>query len=960
MNKQLITTLTLLLLFNFSFSKTSQFKLKNGLTVIVDEDHSSNSCAGVLVVKAGSKNDPDNHTGIAHYFEHMLFKGSDKIGAINWAKEKPLLDSIANLYDKLSITKNENQQKEYIKKINQLSKEAGKYANDAEFMNLAKEIGGDKFNAGTSYDFTIFYSSFNKSQLKKWLNLYSTVFRTPSLRAFQAELEVVYEEKNLYNDNIMAYTGQQLIKKIFKNHPYGQKPILGTIEHLKKPSISETRKFFDKYYVPNNMALVLTGNFTKEEVEKYVEDSFGKWKYKNLEKFKEYPEKDFKGREYEELDIGYFNLLEAGLMVYRTVPEKHPDNLKLEVCQRILSNTNRSGLIDKMTTEDKVLFSALLPLKFNDHGVAGIVYVSNFTLFFSNFEDDEKAILAQLDKLKFGDFEENLLEAAKNDIIKNYHLNKEEQFDRIKKIATLFTQNISIKEYEQRIMDLEKISKRDIMEVAKKYFNKNYQITEIGIGFPFKSGGEQIEKPEIVPIKFNTEDKSNYAKSFKKIETIESKPMFVDFEKDVEFFKLNKGIEVYKVENSLNNIFEITLDIASDEADYLNLDLIAKLMSYAHTPNLNLGQVKDKLFELGSDFNYSFKENVFTIRIRGFEKNYKETIDLLASILNNPIISESKLEKLVDSESIVRGFEQGDAGVLSSALLEYLSYGNKSSFINRLTMDEIEDFKLEIIPHIINNNLKLSPVTIHLSGNIQEQELNNLVDKLELKPLFEKRDYYGRLSKKYEKPKLYFVDNPDMLQSKIVGYIKGEAYDYEKEYLIDTYNNYFGSGFSSILFEEIRKKRSMAYNISGKYKAPLHPKNNYNFNLMFFTQADKTNEAINLLNSLINDIPQNKSKFESVKEFLIQSSNVKRPNFRYLSHYVENAKLMGYRIDPANYKIEQYSSITLNQIINFHNKKVKDKNLILGLVADKSKIDFEFLEAKYNVIELEKEELFSE
>lgn len=937
-----------------------EFKLENGMTIILDKDSEVKSAVGLLAVKAGSKHDPDMHTGVAHYFEHMLFKGSDKIGAIDWVKEQELLNKIADLYDQLYKSKSEQQSKKINKEINELSIQASQISKDSEFTKLSTEIGGKLMNAGTSWDFTIFYSSFDPSQLSKWLKLYSTVFRTPSFRNFQAELEVVYEEQNLYSDNIMVSAGQQLLKKAFKNHPYGTKPILGTVEHLKKPSLSAAKNFFQTYYVPNNMALIISGNFDESMLKKEIENSFGTWLYKDLKPFPEYPEQDFQGREYEELDLGYVNFLEAGILAFRTTPSNHKDNVKLDVIESLLSNSAKTGFIDQLTLDDQVYASGFQNLQLNDHGMAVAFFLSKFTFFFSNFEEDEKSILAQFNKLKKGDFSDEQLEFVKLNIKKKLELENENRVARLRKIATQFTQGKSVKNQSSYIQELEKISKKDITETAKKYFGENYQITEVGIGVPFKLDNQRVEKPDVKPIKFVSDSiESSFAKNFKSIENFSGVMPYREQNK-VKKTELTKAVNLYQVTNSKNTMFQLTIEIEADINDTRKLPLLAYMMDYAHTAEKNLNEIKSYLYQRAADFTSSYDKGVYTIEISAFEKDFADLINLVAEIYNKPLFDNKKLESYEDLITARNFVESSDAGNQISALAEYIKYGDKSKYLNRLSEDAIEEFRISTLSSIINNNLKISPVNIFYSGSKSTEELKTTLSKFNFNPIITERPDRFRIAKSYSKPTLFLLENDDLTQSKIYFYFKGEKFSHDLEISSQIFNPYFGKGFNSILFEQIRKKRSFVYNVSAEYTSPEYKERNFLFQGNLFTQTDKTIDAINSLTGLLDTMPELEYRVPYLRSFLTNSLGVEEPEFRDKAKKFYQNELLGLDDGFKQKKIDKFANLDLETLVSFYEQAIKGKHLVIGIVGDIDEIQLEKLNKKFEIVELENDMIFSE
>ena len=270
--------------------KARFYTLANGLTVILSENHKEPRIAALIPTRAGSNTDPRTNTGLAHYLEHMLFKGTDKFGSLDWAKEKPLLDQVNALYEKYNKTTDSVQRKAIYKEIDAKSGEAAKFAIANEYDKMMASMGGQGTNAFTSYEQTCYTEDIPANAIDRFLKLQAERFRSPVLRIFHTELEAVYEEKNrgLDNDGWKVYEARNAA--LFPTHNYGQQTTIGTIEHLKNPSLVEIRNYFNKYYVPNNMAIIMAGDFNSDDLIKKIENSFKYMVTKPVPEYKPAPE----------------------------------------------------------------------------------------------------------------------------------------------------------------------------------------------------------------------------------------------------------------------------------------------------------------------------------------------------------------------------------------------------------------------------------------------------------------------------------------------------------------------------------------------------------------------------------------------------------------------------------------------------------------------------------------------
>jgi len=364
-----------------------EYKLSNGLAVWLNEDHSQPKIFGAVVVKAGSKDCPN--TGIAHYFEHMMFKGTDKIGTINYKEEKVLLDSIAEKYDELALTKNELKRRQIQKEINELSIRSSKYVIPNEFDQLISKYGGSALNASTSYDCTIYHNEFSPQYINQWAELYSERLINPVFRLFQSELETVYEEKNMYND-VMGYQAfEKVAERFFSPHPYAF-PIVGSTENLKNPKLSEMRKFFEKYYVSGNMGLILSGDFKAEEILPVLEKTFSRIRQGNAPQRETEALPPFSGVEEFKVKLP-IPIVKALVLAWRGVPANHEDEVALRIAMGLLNNDNSTGYLDKLAVNGKIMESRALNMSLKEAGVVGVLTVPK--LVFQSYSSAKKLVI---------------------------------------------------------------------------------------------------------------------------------------------------------------------------------------------------------------------------------------------------------------------------------------------------------------------------------------------------------------------------------------------------------------------------------------------------------------------------------------------------------------------------------------------------------------------------------------
>jgi len=458
-----------------------KFVLDNGLTVILNPDPNAVGVYGAVAIKAGSKNDPADATGMAHYLEHLLFKGTTELGTTDYAKEKPFLDSIIYYYDLLGQTKDEAQRKNIQKLINRQSVQAAKYANPTEFDKLIKSIGGTELNAFTANDMTVYHNAFPGEQIEKWLELYAHRLQNPVFRSFQSELEVVYEEKNRGMDSPFNKVFEEIQSQIFKSHPYGTQSTIGTVEHLKNPSLTKMYKYFNDYYVANNMGLIISGNFDVAVAERVIRDKFSKLRSAPVPQFPNYPQSKFDKKEVIEVK---YTPIKASILGYKTFGNRHQDELALQVANSILSNGSQTGLLDKLQLDGKIMGAGITDLMYNDDGAAIIFVIPK--LLGQSFDEAESLVFAELEKLKKGEFSDTMLTIIKQETANNIKKMLENEHSRCMSLVSLFSQGATWEDFLQDINKINQITREDIIKVANKYYIDNYLTYRSSTGFPKK------------------------------------------------------------------------------------------------------------------------------------------------------------------------------------------------------------------------------------------------------------------------------------------------------------------------------------------------------------------------------------------------------------------------------------------------------------------------------------------
>jgi zinc protease len=924
-----------------------EYTLSNGLTVILNQDNNKPEVFGYMVCKAGGKDDPADATGMAHYMEHMLFKGTTSLGTTNWTKEKIHIDSIFLLYDILGKTTDEKKRKEVQLLINEQSVLANQYAIPNELANLIRQQGGTNMNANTSPDRTVFFNTFPPNQIERWLELYAHRFENAVFRSFQAELEVVYEEKNMHSDMFFQNMFEDFQKHFFKNHPYGQQTLIGSINDLKNPSLNKMYEFYRTWYVPNNMALVLCGDFDTELVKPLIEKTFGKWQFKELPQRKHWTEVAFNGREFAQVKM---SPVKIGMLGFRTVPKGDPDEIVLQVCNGILSNESSSGLMDQLILKNELLEAKTLSLPFYDYGMSLVLFVPK--VIGQSLESAEKLVLGRFDSLKEGKFDEWRVEAIKKELYRQHQVSMEKNAYRGISIGEYFARGANISELQDYPSKINAITKEDVVRVANKYYGDNFLAYYSKMGSAKK---EKIKKPGYKPVISNTTAKSAFSLKLDSIAPYAYTPKYIDLDKSIASAEIQKGVKLYVTNNPQNDIFSLTIRFHAGYKEIPLLKYAIPLMDLASTKELVNQDFKSEVAKIGATYEFETNEGYTTITLQGIESELGRALYLINTLINQPVINQKDIKTMVDGEKAGRKLERSEPDNVATALNDWVKYGNKSDALDRLTIKEIASLNADSLTKeflkVTNYEVELHYVGKNTIDDLIKAIAENLKFKSGLTPVDEP---IVKPIQEYSQNMVFFVHKKKATQSKIYFLENGNHFNLKDIPIIQGFNLYFGNGFTGLVLQEIREYRSLAYTSDAAYKIPERFDIPANFIGYIGTQADKTTEALSVFMDLVRKMPDKPERMNMIRPYLELSSLTKRPDFRELSTYIVGLKQQGYQVDPAMQDKDSYRTMSFDDIRKFYLENIQDKPMVISIVGNKKQIDMKELE-KYGKLSFIKE-----
>lgn len=933
--------------------KVIEHKLNNGLTVWLNEDHSQPKVFGAVVVKAGAKDCPK--TGIAHYFEHMMFKGTDKIGSLNYEAEKLLLDSIATKYDELAATRDTATRSRLQSEINQLNVKSSEYVIPNEFNRLISRYGGSGLNAGTSYDATIYYNSFSPQYMEQWAELNSERLLNPVFRLFQNELETVYEEKNMHGDFLGGQVRDILLERYFQPHPYAY-PIIGTTENLKNPQLSEMRDFFEKYYVASNMGLILSGDFNSDEILPMLERTFGRIRSGEAPHNENQAPAAFHGKERIKVKFP-IPFLKAMIFGFRGVPANHEDKIALNIAVNLLNNANGTGFLDRLMLDHRLMGAFAINESLNEAGILAIAVILKPVI--QSYGSASKMVWKEINRVKEGDFSDDIFNSLKLEQKRQMASALENIDSRTQAMMSLYSQGKSWEDYLGTVKNIDSITKEDVVNIARKYFTNDYlYATKVTGKYP----KDNLQKPNFAPVVPRNRDKiSDYAKSLESLPVKAVKPRFIDFNHDVNCISLTPLVDLYTTQNKVNDIFSLTIAYGVGFLDMPVLQQLVTYLTYLGTDSLTFTQFRSRLQSLGSTMDFNVTADNFFVRISGFDKNFGETLVLCSDFLRHAKADDSKLKQVLDEDKVMRkAFFKTNENV-SAALLEFVQYGNRSKYITDLSRSEVKSLKGEELINDFHRACKVA-CTIHYCGTLDDKTVESGIRQslpLDEIAVASNTPLYREI-KDYSKPTVFFYDMSDMAQSIVYGMVKGGPINSASErHASRLFSTYFGGGMSSLMFQEIREFRSYAYRASSAYQLPVKKMVGKAGCLVatLSTQCDKTTDAMDVLDSLIRKMPLKPERIAPACQDITNRIYNDYPAFRNLSEKVASLKQQGFDSDPGESTLKDVASMGIDSVQQFYDRNVSGRPVVYLVVGSKKNLDMKKLAAFGEIIIVKKNEI---
>ncbi|MBI4248972.1 MAG: insulinase family protein [Elusimicrobia bacterium] len=919
-------------------------RLANGLTVYLSPNHERPRITAWIGVRAGGKQDPEDSTGMAHYLEHMLFKGTRRLGTLDFEKEKEHLDKITELYEKLFSVQEPEERKKIYKEIDAESLQAGRYEVLNEIDKLYKSVGFSDLNAFTDWETTVYIADIPANRLELWARVESERFKTPVFRAFQPELETVYEEKNRSMDNAERILNEALESKVYKNHPYGQRTILGSIEHLKNPSLAKMYAFFDAYYRPNNMAAVLAGDFEPKEVLPLLEKYFGALEPKDMPAAGAWPLPPPGGVERAEVR---YEAEEKVVIAWPTVAAGHPDADVLRVMDMLVDNA-AAGILNLYLNQDqKVKSSGSYPEMRNDAG-AWVMWANPKEG--QTLEEAEALLLEVAAKLKAGDFADEDIKA----VVTNFEVNDKKRLESNESRAQLLMDSfVSFEEWPYTAAHLERlraVTKEEVLRAAAKYLGDNRVVAYRRKGKPEVPS---IAKPEFTTLDIDPARESELFKEIVNMPAVPIEPKWLKKGLDYQVEEMAWG-KLYAVKNPMNDLFSLDFDFERGRKHERNLCAAFSLLNLSGAGAMSAEDFKKALYRLGSSMSAGCGEVSSSVHLEGLDAHLEETLELMRQRFESPNVASGALEKLIQVQIGEHKDNKADVRYIRRALGEWAQRGKKSGVLSELSDAELRALKEEDLKSLIRDvwNWRRRAGYVGARGTDAAAGLLKGDGRKYLEtPAHEPMRY-----EKPQKDNVIFVHR-DMVQSLVGLFAADEIFKAENQVDYRFYSSYMGGDMSSVIWQEIRESRALAYSAGGGYSEGEYEPDENKVAAGLGCQADKTLEATGLLAQLIKKLPPSSERFQATKKSIEQRYRAEPIEFRSIPGTVIAWEKWGLAADPRPKNMQKAVNYALPQLQDFA-RRFENQPLTIYILGNRERVGLDGLKTLGEFREIPVDELF--
>jgi len=960
-------------------TKTRIYTLDNGLKVYLSVNSEKPRIQTYIAVRTGSKNDPAETTGLAHYLEHLMFKGTRQFGTTNPQAEAPLLDDIEQRYEAYRRLTDPAARRQAYHEIDSVSQLAAQYFIPNEYDKLMAAIGAQGTNAFTSDDVTCYTEDIPSNEVDNWAKIQADRFQHMVIRGFHTELEAVYEEYNIYltddGDKVFKAIGE----KLTPTHPYGTQTTIGTQEHLKNPSITNIKNYFRHWYVPNNVAICMAGDFDPDEVIAIIDHHFGQWKPSTTAtaagRPATVPQPVFPVQRPLTAPTDTTVVGQQAEQVWVAWLAKKASSLQcdtLEIIEDMLSN-GKAGIFD-------LDLNQAMTVQYAGGGLQAQQDYSRFMLMGmpkpdQSLQDVKDLMLAEVDKLKQGDFSDDLLPSVINNKKLNYQKALDDNQWRVRQHMGVFVNDMPWAQHVDKLNRQSQMTKQQIVDFARRFFTEGYAVVYKRQGID--SLQKKIDKPAITPIPTNRDQMSQFVKDIQNAPVKPIEPRFLDFSRDltvasvqpgsaqqgsVQQGSVQQGLPLLYKQNTSNDLFNLTFRYEFGHEDDNRYDMAASYLDYVGTDQLTAADIKQQFYKLACNYSVTVNSDNITVSLSGLSEQMPAALTLLEELMQGAKADPQTYSKFIDITLKNRDDAKKDQRTCYAYLCQYGIYGPHNIYRDAMTADELRQANPQELLDLLKQLRSYKHSVLYYGPMSQQQLATALAPHLTTggQAVGSLPVPHGQPYTKQPTPKDEILIAPYDAKNIYLRMYHNELRPWHPEdaAVQMLFNEYYGGGMNGIVFQELREARGLAYNAYAVYNRPDKKGDTEDYFTHIISQNDKMMDCIRQFHTILDDMPQSEAAFNIAKEAVAkQLASLRVTKFNVISAYIR-AQRLGIDYDLNQRIYQQLPAVTLHDISTFEQQHMARKPYRYMLLGNEADLDMPSLEKLAPIRRLTLEEVF--
>jgi predicted Zn-dependent peptidase len=642
-------------------------------------------------------------------------------------------------------------------------------------------------------------------------------------------------------------------------------------------------------------------------------------------------------------------------LAWRFPGAANKDTEILQVVSSILYN-GRAGLIDlDLTQQQKTLGAAAYANIMADYSA---LIMQGRPKQGQTLEEVKDLLLGEVKKLREGDFDEKMLQAIINNFKLSILQNNEYNDARADWFVQSFVNGTSWDDEVTMIDRVSKLTKEEIVAFANKYLKDN------NLAIVYKRQGKdpnemKIAKPTITPIVMNRDSTSAFLRSIQMSNVTPIEPVFTDYDKDMTRLTGKADIPVLYKQNTSNDLFEMYYLFDTGRNNDKALSTALAYLKYLGTSDMTAGEIQSELYRLACSFNVSTGSFMTTVSLSGLAENMPAAMKLLEKLLGDAQVDKEAYANYVNDLIKSRHDAKLNQSQNFSALLSYAMYGPQSPTTNILSEAELKSMNPQTLVDKVHHLDSYQHRILYYGPHSTQQLLDMLSAEHQtpdvLTPVSTENKFPLLLT---SETKVYIApyDARQIYMAQLSN--KDDKYDPNMQPAITLYNEYFGGGMNSVVFQEMRERRGLAYSANARMVSPSYKDTPYYFQTQIATQNDKMMDAINAFNDIINNMPVSEPAFKLAKDGLLARLRTERETKSNILWSYVYAQYLGLNADPRIKLYNDVQSMTLDDVIDFQSKWVKGRTYTYAILGDKKDLDMDALRKIGPVVELTTKDIF--